>query len=86
LLVLLTLAGALAHASDSPEPDDSFTLERGVVGAGGLYSMGGDFEIVATGGQPAAGPAFGMAVGVVAGFWGEPPRLPNSKYLPLVLQ
>jgi hypothetical protein len=83
LAVALGLPGALAQAGAGTTPDADFTLERAVVGAGGLHATGASFELDATAGQPAAGSATGVNLGIVAGFWGVPPA-GHHLYLPLV--
>lgn len=85
LIAVLLGGGVMAHAGASPTPDDDFTLERAVIGAGGLHATGAGFELDATAGQPAAGPATGPGVELMAGFWGAPPT-GHHLYLPLMLR
>jgi hypothetical protein len=84
----LLVAAALLYAGADSAPDDTFTMERAVVGAGGSHSTGAGFDLDATAGQPAAGLALGPDVGLMAGFWGALPAGPlgNRTYLPLVLR
>jgi hypothetical protein len=83
---LLTAAVARTHAGDGATPDDVLTLQRAVVGAGGLHAAGAGFELDATAGQPAAGPAFSPDAGLTAGFWGAPPAALGYVYLPLTIR
>jgi hypothetical protein len=87
VVTLLLLVAALAHAGADSAPDETFTLVRAVVGAGGPPASGGGFELDATGGQPVAGPAQSAEAGLTAGFWGAPPAaLSGHIYLPLTLR
>jgi hypothetical protein len=87
LLALLLLAAALLVAGVDSAPDETFTMARAVIGAGGLHAAGAGFELDATAGQPAAGPAIGPDAGLTAGFWGEPAAAPSGHvYLPLTLR
>ena len=86
LIAALLGGGALAQAGAGIMPDADFTLERAVVGAGGLHATGAGFELDATAGQPAAGPATGADLGLMAGFWGAPLPAGYHVYLPLVLR
>ena len=86
LIAALLGGGALAQAGAGTTPDADFRLERAVIGAGGLHAAGAGFELDATGGQPAAGPATGAYVGLMAGFWGAPLPAGYRVYLPLVLR
>lgn len=85
LPVLLFLVVAPAYADEGPAPNAGFTLERAVVGAGGPHAASASFELDATAGQPAAGPAASADTELVAGFWGA---LPSGYhvYLPLMLR
>ena len=60
-VVWLFLPGAL-HAQD-------FTLDWFAVAAGGGESSGGDFELSATIGEPAAGDMAGVDFAISGGFW-----------------
>ena len=88
LIAALLGGGALAYAGAGTTPDNAdFTLERAVIGAGGLHATGAGFELDATAGQPAAGSATGADFGIMAGFWGAPAAPPGHHlYLPLVLR
>ena len=88
LAVALGLPEALAQAGAGILPEVDFTLERAVIGAGGLHATGAGFELDATAGQPAAGPATGPGVELMAGFWGAPGAPPTGHrlYLPLMLR
>jgi hypothetical protein len=88
LFAVLLGGGALAYAGAGTTPDNGFTLERAVVGAGGLHATGAGFELDATAGQPAVGSATGADFGIIAGFWGVPGAPPPARYLylPLVLR
>jgi hypothetical protein len=83
---LLLLVAALTYAGAESTPDEVFTLARAVVGAGGSPATGAGFELDATAGQPAAGPALGADAGLMAGFWGAPPNPAGHVYLPVVLR
>jgi hypothetical protein len=88
LIAVLLGGGALAYAGAGTTPDAFFTLERAIIGAGSLHATGAGFELDATAGQPAAGPATGPGVELVAGFWGAPGAPPtwHHLYLPLMLR
>jgi len=86
VLALLLLAAALLVAGADSAPDETFTMARAVIGAGGPHAAGGGFELDATGGQTIAGPAFSPDAGLTAGFWGEPPAPSGHLYLPLTLR
>ena len=81
LLVLLVVGNAIAQGGVAPE--STFTLDRAVIGSGGLQASGGDFDLGATAGQPAAGVLTGGDFSLNVGFWSADYY---HLYLPLIMR
>ena len=84
LLIALLLAAALTYAAGSA-PSAGFRLDRGLFSSAGGASMGGEYSLQGSFGQPFVGYASGGPYQLHAGFL-LPVDRQNSLYLPLVRQ
>ena len=81
------LLAALALVGASRAAPDSFELPWWTVDGGGGASLGGDYALSYTLGQPDAGTLSGGSYSLVGGFGGSgaPATLSEHIYLPLVM-